>query len=118
MVEEGIEGSGGLCGASSQGIRDSATGNMELDPAHMVCYAGRAGKARGGCEKAGEGAKIRICRFSRDAETSVYVFRFGLRPQGVPPESKLFFFWICVYVEGPWWRDLRNADGWQIPWLG
>jgi hypothetical protein len=92
VVEEGIEGSGGLCGASSQGIRDSATGNMELDPAHMVCYAGRAGKARGGCEKAGGGAKIRICRFS--------------------------FCWICVYEEGPWWRDLRNADGWQIPWLG
>ena len=63
MGEEGDEHSAGLGGARSHGISNTVTGNIEFDPAHMVSYAGRAGKARGGCEKAGEGAKIRICRF-------------------------------------------------------
>ena len=63
LGEEGDERSTGLDGASSHGISNTVTGNIEFDPAHMVCYAGRAGKARGGCEKAGEGHKIRICRF-------------------------------------------------------
>jgi len=63
LGEEGDERSTGLDGASSHGISNTVTGNIEFDPAHMVCYAGRAGKARGGCEKAGEGDKIRICRF-------------------------------------------------------
>jgi len=101
LYPEGWEGSGlgdeedehsaGLGGARSHGISNTVTGNIEFDPAHMVCYAGRAGKARGGCEKAGEGAKIRICRFP--------------------------IVGLCVYEEGPWWRDPRNADGWHMPWL-
>ena len=63
LGEEGDERSTGLDGASSHGISNTVTGSIEFDPAHMVCYAGRAGMARGGCEKAGEGHKIRICRF-------------------------------------------------------
>ena len=50
LGEEGDEHSAGLGGARSHGISNTVIGNIEFDPAHMVCYAGRAGKARGGCE--------------------------------------------------------------------
>ena len=91
LGEEGDERSTGLDGASSHGISNTVTGNMEFDPAHMNCYAGRAGKARGGCEKAGEGRKFGFVGFKCGD------FAFMRR--------------------GPWWRDPRNADGWHMPWL-
>jgi hypothetical protein len=37
LGEEGDERSTGLDGASSHGISNTVTGNIEFDPAHMVC---------------------------------------------------------------------------------
>ena len=91
LGEEGDERSTGLGGASSHGLSNTVTGNIEFDPAHMVCYAGRAGKARGGCEKAVEGQKFGFVGFKCGDH--------------------------AFMRRGPWWRDPRNVDGWQMPWL-
>ncbi len=58
LGEEGDEHPAGLGEARSHGISNTVTGNIEFDPAHMVCLVERVGKVRGGCERTQEGTSF------------------------------------------------------------